>query len=437
MGPKFKNVEHEVIYNKMIKTLNIEADNNITSGKSLTNNGLSTDLTQYIRAMEANKNNEAHRYLHSHRKVIGHAIIFSKKVARKLLKWYINPITQQQTAFNNAATSALARTSEVLGKTEEDINELNIKYENSDGKIQQLQNVVTLVNDKYEDIDFELQKLQNAVSFTSNKYEDLESELQQLKKQHQELLTKVSKIEEVNSVLLEKYDLSTNEESFFEKKTFGQSGEDSILAYILHFLRISFESVTYIDLGANHAKEMSNTYFFYNKGAKGVLVEANPHLIAELKFYRNRDIVLNNVIDVVNDDEVEFFILSGDGLSTVDYKEAQKFGHINPEIEIVDKKLVKTITYEHIVEQYLGKAPTILSIDIEGKDFEILQSIDFDKYRPLLIVVEMIDYNTKLNYKTKNNEVLTFLNSKNYDEYAFTGINSIFIDKEFLNKRID
>jgi hypothetical protein len=63
---------------------------------------------------------------------------------------------------------------------------------------------------------------------------------------------------------------------------------------------------------------------------------------------------------------------------------------------------VETISYNSIVEKYLGKAPTILSMDIEGKDFEILSNIDFDKFRPVLIVTEMNKYDIKLSHSSKN-----------------------------------
>jgi FkbM family methyltransferase len=193
--------------------------------------------------------------------------------------------------------------------------------------------------------------------------------------------------------------------------------------------------VTYIDLGANHAKEMSNTYFFYTRGARGVLVEANPDLIPELKFYRHRDIILNNVVDTISEKEVDFYILNGDGLSTSSYESAQNFCEINENLKIVSQFKVKTIDYKSIAEKYLGAPPTILSIDIEGKDLEILNSIDYEKYRPAIIVVEMISYNKILNYKTKNNVISEYLNTMGYDEYAFTGINSIFVCRKFLDER--
>ncbi|RDU37552.1 hypothetical protein DRW41_06840 [Neobacillus piezotolerans] len=421
MNNQFKSIEQEVIYKKMVEFLKKNGQNEILPIEATLND--SRDLSQYIHDMDATKNNEAHRFLHSHRKVIGPIIVFSKKVVRKLLKWYINPITQQQTTFNNATTSAMVKTSELVTKIKDDVSTVNAKCDNTIQSISE-------INEKLKVTEENIEQLQDTIT------SKLQIELQQLLYQNQELLLRLTSMEEKNSSLLNNIEIgSSSGDDFFNKKTFGQSGEDSILAYIIYVLGVPFEQLRYIDLGANHAKELSNTYYFYNRGSKGVLVEANPKLISELKFYRNKDIVLNNVVDIVDDKDVDFYILSGDGLSTPDYESAKSFCEINPNIKIVDKKNITTITYNTIVKQYLGVAPTILSIDIEGKEMEILQSIDFENYRPLLIVIEMVNYDTKLNYKTKNKEIVKFMDSKNYDEYAFTGINSIFIDKEFLEQR--
>lgn len=45
--------------------------------------------------------------LRSHRKFIGKFIIFGKKVVRKLLRWYIEPIVEQQNRFNGSITASI------------------------------------------------------------------------------------------------------------------------------------------------------------------------------------------------------------------------------------------------------------------------------------------------------------------------------------------
>ena len=219
------------------------------------------------------------------------------------------------------------------------------------------------------------------------------------------------------------------------KTTYSQSGEDAIIKYILFELQ-RYEKVSYLDLGANHAKEISNTYGLYEAGASGVLVEANPYLITELELYRNRDVILNKCISAKDDEELEFYIFNGDGLSTPDYESAQKMLEINEHLFIKDTVKVKTISINTIIDNYFkDRVPEVVNIDIEGMEMEVLQQIDFEKFRPLIYIIETIPYTKDLVKREKTEEVIDFMNKKGYVEYAFTGINSIFIDERQLGNK--
>jgi len=56
----------------------------------------------------------AEKPITSHRRVIGRFIVFGKKAARKLLRWYINPIIEEQNRFNAQLTGALNEISNKL-----------------------------------------------------------------------------------------------------------------------------------------------------------------------------------------------------------------------------------------------------------------------------------------------------------------------------------
>lgn len=223
----------------------------------------------------------------------------------------------------------------------------------------------------------------------------------------------------------------SEELNLWNKISNSQAGEDSILAYVFFMLDIPFNQCSYIDLGANHPREISNTYFFYSQGARGILVDANAMLCNELRRERPGDIVINKCVDSVSGKKESFIVLNFDGLSRAGTpNDIDDLSKINPEVKISETVELVTISYNDIVSNYLdGFPPTLLNIDIEGKELEILTSIDFEKYRPLLIVVEMIPYSTSLVVGIKNEEIVNFMKSKDYEEYAFTGINSIFIDK--------
>ena len=209
------------------------------------------------------------------------------------------------------------------------------------------------------------------------------------------------------------------------KTTYSQSGEDAILAYLFAVLGIPFAKCTYLDLGANRPKEMSNTYFFYEQGATGTLIEANPALIPALQKERSGDVILNRCIAPKSGDVIPFHVMNVDGLSTPE--DVTELLANNPDLKLLETVNVETVSVNDLFAQ-MHAVPVFVNIDIEGMEMEILRSIDFTKYRPLVLILEMIPYSKKLPVGQKNPEILAFLQEKGYVEYAFTGINSIFID---------
>ena len=134
-------------------------------------------------------------------------------------------------------------------------------------------------------------------------------------------------------------------------------------------------------------------------------------------------------------EKITFHILSGDGLSTCSTESVDEITIENPDIHLVRTVEVETITVNDILESYFDSSPTFINLDIEGMEMEILRNIDFEACRPLIIIVETIPYRVKLSSEEKNTEIVSFMRLKDYSEYAFTGINSIFVDKRRLQNQ--
>ena len=380
-------IEKKVIFEKLMKYgKNTGELENVTIDTSFLYGQYYEEMTRNLNVMNRTRENVAFRRLASNRPIIGRGIIFVKKVIRKCLKWYIEPICFQQTEFNNSVTSVSGRLIEVIGNQEERIKKL--------------------------------EEVNQQIAEIVQTYEQLEQEKLLLNKKVLDIEEYVSQIKSLN------IDMDSS-----DAFSFSQAGEDVITAYFLKEVGIPIEKISYLDLGANHAKKLSNTYYFYKRGCRGVLVEANPDLISELKFYRNEDLVLNKCIGDTEGDTVEFYIMNGDGVSTVDKSAAEEMCRINPNLHIEKIVSIGTITVSAILKKYFEEAPTILNIDIEGKEMDVLEEMDFKHYRPFVIIVEMIPYKMGITVDRKNNKIMEFMLSKGYVEYAFTGINSIFIDK--------
>lgn len=216
--------------------------------------------------------------------------------------------------------------------------------------------------------------------------------------------------------------------------SYSQSGEDCIMHLVLNALNIESKSIRYLDLGANDPIYLSNTFAFYKRGAKGVLIEANPILAKKLKKTRKHDTVLNKAVALSSEmKEIDFYLLNKNTLSTASEKEVQNYCICDPEVKILQTIKIPAITINELIHEYFeGIAPTFISLDIEGLDYEILSCFDFDKYRPVGFIVETIEYNPNLSIPRKHKDIIALFEKNNYVEFAFTGINSIFVDALML-----
>src|SRR4051812_29352590 len=73
--------------------------------------------------------------------------------------------------------------------------------------------------------------------------------------------------------------------------SFSQAGEDMIVDFLFQTKGISKPS--YMELGIYMPVMGSNTYKFYGRGGKGVLVEADETLISHIRNERKNDTVLS------------------------------------------------------------------------------------------------------------------------------------------------
>ena len=210
------------------------------------------------------------------------------------------------------------------------------------------------------------------------------------------------------------------------RTSYAQYGEDIIISGV--FSRLGLQQITYLDIGAHHSRFLSNTYFFYRAGGHGVCVEPNPELFAEIRSQRVRDICLNVGVGFDGAKEAEFYMMNSALLSTFSKEDAEQLqmyqGHT---LKKVIKLPLEPIN--DIIAKHFKKAPTLISIDVEGLDLAILTSLDFTCFRPVVLCVETIVYTPGREIE-KRNDIIDFLAAKNYFVYADTSCNSIFVDRD-------
>jgi FkbM family methyltransferase len=214
-------------------------------------------------------------------------------------------------------------------------------------------------------------------------------------------------------------------------RTYAQSGEDVIVKYIFDALRIARPS--YLDLGAHHPTRMSNTYLFYRNGGSGICVEPDPDLFKQFKLRRPRDTSLNVGVGLQHG-MADFYVMTSRTLNTFSRDEAERYqSYGKQKIERVVQ--MPLIPINQIIAEHFAAPPQFLSIDIEGLDLEILQSLDLARYRPTVLCVETLTY-TEDRSEQKRTDIIDFVSKQGYFLYADTYINSIFVDTPTWKQRV-
>jgi len=178
----------------------------------------------------------------------------------------------------------------------------------------------------------------------------------------------------------------------------------------------------FVDIGAHDGTTFSNSRFFEELGWTGVCVEPNPKVFETLQADRKCKCVMKAVADRIG--WAQFFqILEGaDMLSGLADEFNQRgieniyanlqdfengFEYIDVELDLFDN-IVDSTTID------------FLSLDTEGNELKILQTIDFNKYDIKVITVENNDYDDKF---------LKFLTPRGYQPVTRLGCDEVYIKK--------
>ncbi len=202
--------------------------------------------------------------------------------------------------------------------------------------------------------------------------------------------------------------------------SYAQNREDMILHTLLHATKKGF----YVDVGANHEDLHSVTKFFYLRGWRGINIEPTKRLFDEINEKRKRDINLNLAISNKTGTIAFREYPHHDGLSTMDTTimsnhEAEKLPHI-------DYK-VKAVPLKQIFKQHKVTVIDFLKIDVEGYELECIESNDWKKYRPRIVVVEA----------THRQKLIDIFEGLDYRYEFFDGLNLYFVEKDNTESTIN
>ena len=211
--------------------------------------------------------------------------------------------------------------------------------------------------------------------------------------------------------------------------TYSQVGEDAIINFLINDKKI--KDLSYLDIGTNNPDWGNNTYLFYLKGFRGVCVEADKSFISKIKRVRTEDVILNFGVGVESGKSASFYIFDEPSLNTFDKDEAESRQNQGT-VKILSIESVEIKTISEIISENFNSYPDLLSLDIEGLDFMVLKSIDFDKFPIPIICAETCTYSEN-HLRPKNPEIADFMLKNGYFVYADTYVNTIFVRKKWFN----
>ena len=205
----------------------------------------------------------------------------------------------------------------------------------------------------------------------------------------------------------------------FSRHSFSQCGEDMVLHYYLSKIQKGF----YVDVGARHPFLISNTAFFYQRGWRGINIEADPSLMPPFHRSRKRDINLNLAVGNPAP-SLDFFVFYNPEFNTFDPEIARKRQQKGAKVEKVLRIQVEPLA--DILDRHLPPGQTIdfMSVDVEGFDLQVLQTNNWDKYAPRFLLVETLGVGSFKDLET--NETHLFLGRHDYTLVDKAGLTCIY-----------
>ena len=204
--------------------------------------------------------------------------------------------------------------------------------------------------------------------------------------------------------------------------TYSQHGDDIFVVNLFDLLGI--EKPSYLDIGAHHPTIISNTKLLYDRGSRGVNVDANPNVMADFARERPEDQNLN--IGVASQAGFMTFYMDDPkgGRNTFDAAERDQLIAEGRSISTMETEVVNI--NDLVQDACGGKWPDFLSIDAEGLDYEILKSANFLRGRPKVICAEIRKPNTAV--------TSMMMRRQGFICHCRIAENLIFVDREILAK---
>jgi FkbM family methyltransferase len=159
---------------------------------------------------------------------------------------------------------------------------------------------------------------------------------------------------------------------------------------------LNFKNGFFVEAGANDGITQSNTLYFEEyRGWNGFLIEPVPELAAKCRINRPACVVENAALVPFSFKDTEIEMRYSNLMSLVKgamRSEENDLEHIKKGCEIQNistyEVKVPARTLTSLLDQHAVRQIDFLSLDVEGFELDVLEGIDFRRYRPTLMLIE-------------------------------------------------
>ncbi len=217
------------------------------------------------------------------------------------------------------------------------------------------------------------------------------------------------------------YLLYVKHKTFLPKKTYSMWGEDLFVEKYFKKVAKGF----YVDVGAYHPYFWSNTQLLFKKNWEGINIDVNPASIEIFNDARPKDYNINAAVSNKNKKYIKYYTKNIINTMSTTIVGSAKTAFLKGSFDVRKAKCYKL---DEIISKTKFKDRRIdfLNIDTEKSEIDVLKSLNFKKYKPKLICIEIHAKNEK---KIKHHKTYLFLKRKKYKLIWNVGFSFIFKTK--------
>lgn len=170
--------------------------------------------------------------------------------------------------------------------------------------------------------------------------------------------------------------------------TYSQGGEDMALFKRLKARVQAKETSFFVDIGCGHPHEVSNSFLFYTFGWRGLCVDANADHAPAWALHRPEDLFVHAAV-AEQEGTTSLYRSTGENWGIARIGDSPIKG-MKAGVPVATRRLDRLLA-EHAGERSIA----FMSIDVEGSEYGVLASNNWERWRPEVILMEVhgFDFN--------------------------------------------